>query len=279
MVCGMPAEVPIQPAATVVVLRDRPRGLEVFLVRRHHAIAFMAGAHVFPGGRVDSADADADPAWCDQPPARVTAPDPSYFVAGLRELFEEAGVLLARSPAGSFVSLANPDDRARFARYREEVHEGTRAFRDAIAAERLRLALDAVVPFARWVTPPAELRRFDTWFFMARVPDGQEAAHDATESTESVWLEPAEALSQAQRGLIMLPPPTWVTLRELEPFTSAAAALDWARTRTIVERRPQLVKEGGRRVVLLADSESSAADVRFETRFVFENDRWRPDGG
>jgi len=274
MVCGVPAEVSIQPAATVVVLRDTPHSPEVFLVRRHHGFAFMAGAHVFPGGRVDSADADADPAWCDQPPARVTSPGLSHFVAGLRELFEEAGVLLARTPAGSVVSFANPDDRARFARYREEVHEGARAFREVITAEHLRLALDAVVPFARWVTPPAELRRFDTWFFMARVPDGQEAAHDTTESTESVWLAPPEALSQAQRGLIMLPPPTWATLRELEPFTSAAAALDWARNRTIVERRPQLVNEGGRRVVLLADSESAAGEVRFETRFVFENDRW-----
>jgi 8-oxo-dGTP pyrophosphatase MutT (NUDIX family) len=279
MVCGVPAEVPIRPAATVVVLRDTPRGPEVFLVRRHHAVAFMAGAHVFPGGRVDAADADADPAWCDPPAGGVTAPGPAWFVAALRELFEEAGVLLARTLALTFVSFTNAGDRARFERYRHDVHQGTRTFRDVIAAERLRLALDAIVPFARWLTPPDEVRRFDTWFFLACVPDGQQAAHDTTESTDSVWLAPADALAQARRGVITLPPPTWATLRELEPFTSAAAALDWARSRIIVERRPQLVEEDGRRVILLTGTEPSAEAVPFETRFVFENDRWLPDGG
>src|SRR6185436_2187806 len=108
----MPADTPIRPASTVVVLRDGPRGPEVFLVRRHHAIAFMAGAHVFPGGRVDPHDHDADASWCDGldiARRRIPGVSPeesvAFHVAAARELFEEAGVLLARNATGEFLAL------------------------------------------------------------------------------------------------------------------------------------------------------------------------------
>src|SRR5262247_2681839 len=121
------------------------------MVRRHEGTAFMGGAHVFPGGRVDAADRDAavDETWCDgiahateqlagMPEVEAVA----YHVAAARELFEEAGVLLARDASGHFVSLASADDHARFKQYRKGVHRGAATLRDVLVRERLRLALD-----------------------------------------------------------------------------------------------------------------------------------------
>src|SRR5262249_50871848 len=140
-------DTPVRPAATVVVLRDSSAGLEIFMVRRHHSVAFMAGAHVFPGGRVDDADHDADPSWCDgmgeaarQLPDLAAGVALAYHVAAARELFEEAGVLLARSPDGRFVSLAG-GAQARFMRYRHDVHSGHRTLRAIVEQEHLRVAL------------------------------------------------------------------------------------------------------------------------------------------
>src|SRR5262249_16914969 len=142
-------DVPIRPAATVIVLRDGVAGPEVFLVRRHHAVAFMAGAHVFPGGRVDAGDHGADASWwgglwsaAAKLPGVARDPALSFHVAAARELFEEAGVLLARDAAGRPVSLANAADHDRFRLHRAELNAGRRTLREIVEAERLRLALD-----------------------------------------------------------------------------------------------------------------------------------------
>ena len=275
-----------RPAATVVVLRDSPAGPEVFMVRRHEGTAFMGGAHVFPGGRVDAADGDADATWCDGiehaarqldglPPADAVA----YHVAAARELFEEAGVLLARHPDGDFVSLAGAADHERLKQDRALVHEGQTTLRAVIEREHLRLALDALVLFAHWVTPPIDTRQFDTRFFMTRVPPHQTPAHDDTETTHSMWVRPADAIAQAVAGEIVLPPPTWTTLRELEPFASVEAALAWARTRAIVMRMPKLIEQEGRRMLLLPGDplhpDPGGDDPPRETRFVLIDRRWR----
>ncbi|HUR33479.1 MAG TPA: NUDIX domain-containing protein [Vicinamibacterales bacterium] len=279
----MPVDVPIRPASTVIVLRDGPAGPEVFMVRRTFTIAFMAGAHVFPGGRVDAADADVDAAWCDLPTADVgsSRPDLSFAVAATRELFEESGVLLARGADGAFIDLADDDVRARFDRYRDEIHDGTTTLRAVLEAGSLRLALDAVIPFARWVTPPTEARRFDTWFFVARMPDGQRPVHDPHESIDSAWLTPGDALARARSGTMHLPPPTWATLRELEPFATVDAAIGWARRRAIVPRHPLVVASNGAREILLpgAPGHPDQEDVTYETRFVWAGDRWLPHAG
>jgi 8-oxo-dGTP pyrophosphatase MutT (NUDIX family) len=277
----MSADVPIRPAATVIVLRDSPAGPEVFMVRRHHSVAFMAGAHVFPGGRVDEADRDAAAAWCDHgahPDAGLT-PTPASFVAAARELFEEAGVLLARTGAGAFVSFAGAADHTRFEAYRDDVHAGRRSLRAVVEREGLRLALDALVPYALWVTPPTEVRRFDTWFFLARVPPEQRPAHEHTESIDSTWIAPAAALAQAARGEMLLPPPTWFTLIELERFASVSAALAWASRRTIQRRQPEVIEapNGDRTIILptaAAGDDERGADP---TRFVWRGDRWHPE--
>ena len=133
------------------------------MVRRHEGTAFMGGAHVFPGGRVDASDHDADATWCDglehaqRQLASVTADEArAYHVAAARELFEEAGVLLARSANGQFVSLAGADAHARFKQYRSDVHKGAATLRAIVERETLRLAVDSLMLFAHWVTPPVD---------------------------------------------------------------------------------------------------------------------------
>jgi len=277
-----------RPAATVVVLRDGPGGPEVFMVRRHESTAFMGGAHVFPGGRVDAADGDADESWCDGiahaarqldglPPSEAIA----YHVAAARELFEEAGVLLARHPHGEFVSLNAPADHERLKQDRARVHDGETTLRQVIEREDLRLALDALVLFAHWVTPPIDSRQFDTRFFMTRVPPDQTPAHDDTETTHSLWARPADAIAQSINQEIVLPPPTWSTLREIEPFESVKDALGWARARTVIRRMPKAIEQDGHRMLLLPGDplhpDPPGDDPPLETRFVLIDRRWRAE--
>jgi len=188
------------------------------MVRRHEGTAFMGGAHVFPGGRVDASDHHADTTWCDglehaqRQLASVTADEArAYHVAAARELFEEAGVLLARSANGQFVSLAGADAHARFKQYRSDVHKGTATLRAIVEREALRLAVDSLMLFAHWVTPPIDTRQFDTRFFVTRAPPEQTPAHDETETTHSGWMTPSGAIRQSESGAIVLPPPTWTT--------------------------------------------------------------------
>src|SRR5262245_28574200 len=216
-------------------MRDSSAGPEMFMVRRHQDTAFMGGAYVFPGGRVDAHDHDGSDAWCDgvahaasQLSGLDTETAVAYHVAAARELFEEAGVLLARDAGGHFVSLAGNDVHARFKAYRHDVHSGGATLQSIAEREQLRLALDALVLFAHWVTPPIDTRQFDTRFFMARLPPNQTPAHDESETTHSSWLTSADAIAQSVRNDIVLPPPTWATIRELEAFTSVDEAMAWA---------------------------------------------------
>jgi 8-oxo-dGTP pyrophosphatase MutT (NUDIX family) len=277
-----------RPAATVVVLRDSASGPEVFMVRRHADTAFMGGAHVFPGGRVDEADRDGDEGWCDgiahaarQLPDLPPPDAVAYHVAAARELFEEAGVLLARNGGGEFVSLAGAQDHERLKRDRPAVHDGKTTLRAVIERERLRLALDTLVLFAHWVTPPIDTRQFDTRFFMTRVPPHQTPAHDDTETTHSIWMTPADAIARSLEGEIVLPPPTWSTIRELEPFTSVEDALAWARRRRVVSRQPLLLEQDGVRMLLAPGDplhpDPAGDEPLAETRFIFVDGRWRPE--
>lgn len=272
-------DVPIRPAATIVLLRDTAHGIEVFMVRRTFSIAFMAGAHVFPGGRVDASDAEAGADWCDLPDAAATARGPAlaFSVAAVRELFEEAGILLARTPAGSFATC-DEAAAARVAADRDAVHAGSQTLRAVVERDGLRLALDAVVPFAHWITPPIEVRRFDTWFFAAQAPEGQVPSHDTHESIGSGWFTPGAALEACRRGLINLPPPTWATLRQLEPFATVAAVLAWASRVAIPDRQPTVLHVDGAREIRLPSAHAHGGDTggAFETRFVWVDGRWLP---
>lgn len=278
-----------------MVLRDDPAGgaPDVFMVRRHQGTAFMGGAFVFPGGRVDARDRDtADARWCDAAelaaarfPDLPAADAIGYHVAAIRELFEEAGVLLARDAGGRFVSLADAAAHARFTTYRRELHAERCTLREVVDKEHLRLALDALVPWSHWVTPPMETtRRFDTRFFLARAPEHQAPAHDETETTAGVWISAAAAIARSRADEIMLPPPTWTTLRELEPFARVDAALAHAQRRPIVRREPMFLEQDGVQMLLLPgdplNPELLVEDMPLETRFVFESEGiWRAARG
>jgi 8-oxo-dGTP pyrophosphatase MutT (NUDIX family) len=266
------------PASTVVLLRSASP-FEVFLVRRSDSIAFMGGAHVFPGGRVDAADEIAEVDGIAEGRERAIARMPdvpdrvaiAQYVAALRELFEEAGVLLARPLTEVSIDRLKAE--------RRELLAGRITFPQIIHRENLRLALDELAYFAHWVTPEIETRRFDTRFFIARAPDGQTPIHDEGETSHSEWVEPAAAIERCQAGLISLPPPTWTTLGMLARFDSIDAIFEWALQKPIPRVQPRFEKRGDRTLLFYPGDPLYPSVDGFdaeETRFVLENRRWRP---
>lgn len=258
-----PGVVVPRPAATVMVVRDRRSGLEVLMLRRNVEAAFVGGAHVFPGGAVDPTDDAPEVAACctgrDDAEASVVLGLESgglaYWVAAVRECFEEAGLLLAYDAGGSLLSLVEPDAAARFASHRAELNAGRRRLVDICSSERLGLATDRIHYFAHWITPEGAPRRYDTRFFVAGAPPDQTPAHDAGETVADVWLRPDEALARHRRGEIELIFPTIRMLQAIGRFgtsdelLAAAAALD-----TVPAVLPRVVADGrGLRILLPGD--------------------------
>ncbi|WP_020420315.1 NUDIX hydrolase [Amycolatopsis sp. ATCC 39116] len=239
-----PAEPAVpRDAATVLLLRDGVNGLEVFLQRRVAAMAFAAGMTVFPGGGVDQRDADATIAWAGPPAADwagwfngTEQVARALVCAAVRETFEESGVLLAGT-ADEVVT-----DTARYAGARDELVSRELSLADFLAREGLTLRSDLLRPWAHWITPVQEKRRYDTRFFAAVLPAGQDADGKTTEAESSGWWRPADALADAEAGRSMLMPPTWHTLTELAWFGTAAEAL--AAERTVEAIIPKLIREG-----------------------------------
>jgi 8-oxo-dGTP pyrophosphatase MutT (NUDIX family) len=225
--------VPVRDAATVLVLRDGPDGLEVLMMRRTTEAVFSPGAHVFPGGAVDASDGEGDvETYCvgrDDAGASAALGLPkgglAFFVAAVRECFEEAGVLLAYGPDGSVIRFDDPAVEERFVAHRRAVHRGERRLVDVCAEESLQLAVDALVPFAHWITPPGQPRRFDTRFFLVRAPEAQVADHDRFETTEVGWFTPTAVMAAEARGELQLILPTLRSLEAMETFACVDDAL------------------------------------------------------
>jgi 8-oxo-dGTP pyrophosphatase MutT (NUDIX family) len=241
------------PAATLVLLRDTPTGeCEALLIQRHQGSRFAAGAFVFPGGKIEMGDAPDDAArWCagldSSAAARqlgLDAGDPAalgYWIGAIREAFEEVGVLLAYGQDGRPVTTGAP----RFVDYRRACQREARAFWEMVRSERLMLATDRLVYFAHWITPEEQPLRFDTRFFAAPWPAGQEPAADDHEIVAVRWLTPAQALSARTRGELPLRLPTAKTLALFEGTESVAEALQRLERRTVTVIRPRLVTEDG----------------------------------
>lgn len=236
----MPTPAVPRPAATILLVRDKP-AFEVLMVKRHHQIDFASGALVFPGGKTE--DQDRDPAWAAQCFGwdEVTDEERPLRISALREAFEESGVLTARTAEGG-VWVVDP----RAAEAREAVSKGERPFCDLVSALGLKLDLAAMALFARWITPTMMPKRFDTYFYIATAPADQLAKADGWETVDAEWIEPAEALRLAETGERKIIFPTRMNLQLLAEATSADEAIALARARPAVVVEPHVEpREGG----------------------------------
>jgi 8-oxo-dGTP pyrophosphatase MutT (NUDIX family) len=258
-------DVPVRDAATVMLLRDGDDGLEVCMLQRNLNSDFVGGAYVFPGGGVDPDDGSAEVARrcsgrTDAEASRLLGTEAgglAFWVAAVREAFEEAGVLLAHHPDGRVVSFADDPTAERFALHRLAVDRGERRLVEVCEAEDLRLDTGRISYFSRWITPLGAPRRYDTRFFVAAAPPEQVAEHDDREVIGTHWLTPAEALRRHDAGEIVLIFPTVRSLVALGRFERAADVLDHAAAMAGVPAVLPTVREsaGGLRIVLPGDPE------------------------
>jgi 8-oxo-dGTP pyrophosphatase MutT (NUDIX family) len=235
----------------------------------------MANAYVFPGGRVDPAD--ASPALM----SRIDGLDlgelssamgglasdleaASYVIAAVRETFEEAGVLLARDASGELVDFTDEASMERFDAWRDRLNAGEATFESFLAEEDLRIAGEGLRYFDHWVTPIHEPRRYDARFFVVAAPPGQRGAHDGHETTESVWRTPEDALEAHASGTFMLPPPTWRVLMDLRRWGRRSEMLDGVSPPDgVVRTEPEMMTVDGVFVLALpGDSEHGETVAR-----------------
>ncbi|WP_342129728.1 NUDIX hydrolase [Hydrogenophaga sp. OTU3427] len=270
-------------SATVMLLRDAPEGLEVLMMRRHGDSADLGGVYVFPGGKLDPLDLGARAEWLDREASLLQAElaEPGLavdtavglYLAALRETLEECGLLPGVVLADGVV-----------AGLRQQLAAG-QPLAACLWALGLRAPTTSLVPWSRWITPrlaSVSRRRFDTRFFVARAPAGQQARHDDHEATEAVWLTPREALLRFWDGAIDLAPPQIMCLMELGQHGDVDAALRLARDRgpTLVQPEP-FDDEGSRVICYPGDTRHSVRQPAWSgpTRLVHRNGRFEPEGG
>jgi 8-oxo-dGTP pyrophosphatase MutT (NUDIX family) len=265
---------PIVDASTVIVLRETEGALETFMLCRHSQSGFMGGAHVFPGGKVDAGDKGS--AWkgrIDRSTREIAdllgEEDQDgalgLWVAGIRETFEEAGVLVADTADGIDLDAE-----------RRRLDAGV-PFSQIAADVGMTIEVMALTPYARWITPKMESKRFDTRFFIAVLPEGQQATHDGTETTSAIWLTPSGTIDGMRAGQIKLAPPTVRTLDWLASFDTAASVIADASSHKPPLVRPRIVTgESGWFLALPGDPEHPESDpvLPGSTRMVLEGGAW-----
>ena len=239
----------MRDAATLLLVRDAPAGLEVFMVERPGAADF-GGMHVFPGGKVDAADATVESrcvALSDAIASErlgVARGGIAFWSAAIREAFEEAGVLLGYRQ-DRLVDLSDHATRDRFADHRAAVHKGELSIVALCERENLRLATDRVHYFSHWITPLGPPRRYDTRFFLAHMPENQEPAHHEGELEDGLWVRPADALAHADEGRWTMIFPTLTTLRSLARYADVVALeTDVRAWRHLPEITPERHRQG-----------------------------------
>jgi len=248
-------------AATVMLVRSVPgAGAEVYMLRRQRSMAFAPGAYVFPGGSVDDSDAEGGHGWAGPLPGQFApalglpaAGAQALIRAAVRETFEECGVLLAGPSADAALGDTSGGD---WAADRQALADRSVSLARLLVRRGLVLRSDLLTPWSRWITPEAEPRRYDTRFFVARLPEGQRALGGTGESDEAAWLSPSAALAAADGGELTLLPPTAITLRELAAEPDVAALL--AARRRIVPRRPAVTFTDGQAWLTIPEEPGSA---------------------
>ncbi|MDE2417618.1 MAG: NUDIX hydrolase [Burkholderiales bacterium] len=275
---------PPRDASTVVLLRDAPQGLEVFLVKRHGLSDVLGGAYVFPGGKLDESDSQlTERTRLDQASGALhtalgepgTTPDQAkgLFVAALREAFEESGVLFADGADAAATQTAM-----------QLMRDGM-PFNQILAQLTLRLNTRMLAPWSRWITPKmasVSTKRFDTRFFVAAIPQSQVARHDDFETTESVWLSPRAALEQYWARDIELAPPQIMSLSHLARHNTIETVMAEARGKTPPLVCPEPHDENGERVLCYPGDERHSIAERAlpgPTRLIYRNRRFEPANG
>ena len=225
---------PIRPAATAIVVREAAQSYEIFMLKRTSKASFASGMYVFPGGRVDSDDhLHAYDAYR-HGPTEGQAPQVAalgdewrgFWIACVRETFEEAGLMLAYTNDGALVSFADPAVQERFAEYRVPLHDGDLSLLDICRKENLTLAIDHIHFYNRFITPLGRPRRFDTRFFIAAAPESQRGSHDEQETVDSIWISPQQALERHAAKEFDLMNVTRIQLEALAKLPNKAALLE-----------------------------------------------------
>jgi 8-oxo-dGTP pyrophosphatase MutT (NUDIX family) len=245
----------IKPAATILLLRDAP-DFEVLMVKRHHQIDFASGALVFPGGKSHAGDHDL--AWADHALGWGTfdAEQRGLRIAAIREVFEEAGILLGRHEDGRAIG-----GECATLETRRKVDAGELPFLDVVRELGVSIDLSALTIFARWITPPLTPKRFDTWFYVAAAPDDQLAACDGRETVDAEWIAPKEVLRLAEAGERKVIFPTRMNVQLLAEAQSADDCVTRARDRRLVTVEPQIEdRPGGKVLVLPSDAGYGAVE-------------------
>jgi 8-oxo-dGTP pyrophosphatase MutT (NUDIX family) len=243
----------LKDAATVILIRPSNAGdWEIFLAQRHQKQSFMAGAYVFPGGQLEETDNDPqlenyiktvdgfDPCRLLQDSTLSREKALGFFIAAIRETFEETGILLGGKTAGNYISFVNGVILQRFNHYRQELSASQITFTEIARKEKILLFPDALIPYAHWITPAFEKKRFNTIFFLAKLPTGQTPLADAMELTESLWVTPQKALEMHRKKEIILMPPTLKTIEELSAFRNINELFSATQKKIIYPILPQL---------------------------------------
>ncbi len=245
------------PAATILLVRDGERGLEVFMVKRHHKIDFMSGALVFPGGKLAAGDSAPELRALTDGAEGLDDVELAMAACAIREAFEESGILLARK--AGVEALLGGDETEALGAHRTALNDETLPLAKFLSDHGLRLAVDKLVRFAHWITPVMVPKRFDTLFFIALAPEGQIGAHDGYESVESGWVTPQEAVAEPERWSVVFP--TRMNLQKLGQSATAAAAVAAARADRIVTVLPW-VEKGEDGIVLRIPADAGYGDPR-----------------
>jgi 8-oxo-dGTP pyrophosphatase MutT (NUDIX family) len=261
-----PSAVPVPavpvPAATIMLLRDGPKGLEVFMVVRHHQIDFASGALVFPGGKLDPQDEDEGVLSRLASYPASTAMQSKLRAAAIREVFEESGILLARDRQGAALT-----PNARSDAWRAGLNAHTLTMAEIVSAGDLTLACDDMVHYSHWITPPMMPKRFDTHFYLARVPAGQIADHDGHENVDSVWIRPQQVIQDAENKTRTVIFPTLSNVVRLAQYDSVEAAFLGAQQRPVEPIMPWSEKRAdGRYVCIPKDMEYSFFEQKLPER-------------
>jgi len=255
----------LKKATTVILLREcDPDGFEVFLLKRHEKSSFMGGNFVYPGGRVDREDGSLE--LCSHSRGttfedahrilgRTLSSEESFahWIAGIREIFEESGILLAYDLEGNPVRFKNEEEKQSFLYYRDSLQKGRITICKIAKESNILLALDQLHYYAHWITPEARSERFDTRFFLARHPEGQEASCDRKETMEGIWLSPKRALEENLNRKIALSPPTLKTLEEFSRFVTIEEVFDSLKEKDIRPILPILTKISNEPTILLPE--------------------------